>query len=132
MTQTIKKIKKVYVDSIYELSKKGDRFYEAKKLMEEIERKEELQFFPRFNKLREMHLKKLEKIINVKLYYFDKLLWYNASKSNLIVEFFNKSNIDGDFSTKTFIKYFLKNIDMSKSHNSDWLIYLQKILKVVE
>ncbi|GAB6045843.1 hypothetical protein JCM11957_14410 [Caminibacter profundus] len=79
-----------------------------------------------------MHLKKLEKIINVKLYYFDKLLWYNASKSNLIVEFFNKSNINGDFSTKTFIKYFLKNIDMSKSHNSDWLIYLQKILKVVE
>ena len=127
-----KKIKKTYVDAIYELSKVKDEYHKSKKEMTEIEKKEEMQFFPEFNKLKEINLKKLEKIINVKLYYFEKILWFNASKSPLIVKFFNNSHIEGDFSTKTFIKYFLKNIDISKSSNSEWYLYLQKMLKVAE
>ena len=127
-----KKTKKLYVDAIYELSITKDQFYESKALLEEIEKKEEKEFFPKFNKLKQLHLLKLKKIINTKLFYFDKILWYNASKSELIIKFFNTSDINGDFSTKTFIQYFLKNIDMSKSHNSEWLIYLQKMLKVIE
>ncbi len=127
-----KKVKKNYVDMIYELSKNKDRFYELKDLLESLEKEEELKFFPQFNKLKDLHLKKLEKIINVKLYYFDKLLWHKASNSSAVVKFFETSHIDGDFSTKTFIKYFLKNIDVSKAQNSEWYIYLQKMLKVVE
>jgi hypothetical protein len=127
-----KKIKKTYVDSIYELSKIKDEYQEAKKEMTEIEKREEMHFFPEFNKQREINLKKLEKIINVKLYYFEKILWFNASKSPLIIKFFNNAHIEGNFSTKTFIKYFLKNIDISKSSNSEWYLYLQKILKVAE
>jgi hypothetical protein len=127
-----KKLKKLYVDSIYELSKNKDRFYEVKKSLENIEKTEELRFFPKFNKLKEMHVLKLEKILNCKLYYFDKLLWYNASKSQPVIDFFVKSNIEGDFCTKTFIDYSLKNIDVSKSHNSEWIMYLRKISKVIE
>jgi len=127
-----KRIKKLYVDSIYELSKNKDRFYEIKKELENIEKREELKFFPKFNKLKEMHILKLEKILNCKLYYFDKLLWYNASKSQAVIEFFIKSNINGEFSTKTFIDYHLKNIDISKSNNSEWIMYLKKISKVIE
>jgi len=127
-----KKIKKTYVDAIYELSKVKDEYYESKKLMEEIEKKESMKFFPEFNKLKEINIKKLKKIINVKLYYFDKILWFNASKSPSIIKFFDESHIEGDFSTKTFIKYYLKNIDISKSANSEWLIYLQNMLKVAE
>jgi len=127
-----KKTKKIYVDSIYELSKCKDEFYENKGKMEEIKKREEDKFFPEFKKLREMHLKKLEKIINVKLFYFEKLLWFNAQNSELIVKFFTTSHIEGDFSTKTFIQYFLKNIDESKSNNSEWLSYLKQMLKVIE
>jgi len=127
-----KKIKKIYVDSIYELSKCKDEFYENKRKMEEIKKREEVKFFPEFKKLREIYLKKLEKIINVKLFYFDKLLWFNAQNSELIVNFFTTSHIEGDFSTKTFIKYFLKNIDEAKSNNSEWLSYLKQMLRVIE
>jgi len=127
-----KKIKKKYVDAIYEFSKVKEDFYKAKEHMSEIEKAEQMKFFPEFNKLKEHNLKKLEKIINVKLYYFEKLLWFNASKSPAVIKFFDDSNIEGDFSTKTFIKYFLKNIDISKSSNSEWLSYLQKMLRVVE
>ena len=127
-----KKIKKVYVDSIYELSKCKDEFYENKRKMETIKKREEVKFFPEFKKLRDIHLKKLEKIINVKLFYFEKLLWFNAQNSELIVKFFTTSHIEGDFSTKTFIEYFLKNIDEAKSNNSEWLSYLKQMLKVIE
>jgi len=127
-----KKIKKRYVDAIYEFSKVKEEFYKVKKDMVEIEKSEQTKFFPEFNKLKEHNLKKLKKIINVKLYYFEKILWFNASKSPAVIKFFDDSNIEGDFSTKTFIKYFLKNIDVSKSSNSEWLGYLQKMLRVVE
>jgi len=127
-----KKIKKTYVDSIYELSKCKDEFYENKGKMEEIKKREEVKFFPEFKKLREIYLKKLEKIINVKLFYFEKLLWFKAQNSELIVKFFTTSHIEGDFSTKTFVEYFLKHIDESKSNNSEWLSYLKHMLKVVE
>jgi len=127
-----KRMKKKYVDAIYELSKIKEDFYKAKKSMVEIEKAEQLKFFPEFNKLKSHNLKKLQKIINVKLYYFEKLLWFNASKSPAIIKFFDESQIEGDFSTKTFIKYFLKSIDVSKSSNSEWITYLQKMLRVVE
>jgi hypothetical protein len=127
-----KKIKKTYVDSIYELSKVKDEYHNVKSEMIKIEKREEMRFFPKFNKLKEINLKKLEKIINTKLYYFEKILWFNASKSPLVIKFFNDSHIEGNFSTKTFIKYFLKNIDISKSSNSKWYLYLQKMLKVAE
>jgi len=131
-TPLYKKIKKSYVDSIYEYSKQKDKFYELKKEIESIEKTEELRFFPKFNKLKKHHLLKLEKILNSKLYYFDKLLWYQASHSKNVIDFFKKANIQGDFSTKTFINYQLKNIDISKSHNSEWIMYLKKISKVIE
>ena len=127
-----KKTKRLYVDAIYELSLAKDQFYESKNMIEEIEKKEEKEFFPKFNDLKKTNLLKLKKIINTKLFYFDKILWYNASQSDLIIKFFETSDIKGDFSTKTFIQYFLKNVDISKSNNSDWIIYLQKILKVIE
>jgi len=127
-----KKVKRMYVDAVYELSKCKDEFYENKKIMEEIEKREEVKFFPEFKKLRALYLKKLEKIINTKLYYFEKLLWYKARESELIVKFFEKSSIDGEFSTKTFIKYFLSHIDEAKSNNSDWINYLKYMLKVIE
>ncbi|AZV45862.1 hypothetical protein C3L23_00815 [Nautilia sp. PV-1] len=127
-----KKLKKKHVDSIYYISKIKDEYSEVKKKMSELEKYERKQFIPKFNKYKEMHLKKLEKIINVKLYYYEKLLWLQASESDLIKKFFEESNIDGEFSTKTFINYYLKHIDTSKSSNGDWYSYLNELLKVIE
>ena len=40
-----KKIKKMYVDAIYEMSKNKDRLYEIKKQLDEIEKKRRITFF---------------------------------------------------------------------------------------
>ncbi|GAB6074225.1 hypothetical protein [Nautilia lithotrophica] len=127
-----KKLKKQQVDSIYYISKIKEEYTEIKKIMNELENSERKTFIPKFNKFKDLHLKKLEKIINVKLFYYEKLLWVNASESSEIKKFFEQSNIEGEFSTKTFINYYLKNIDETKSSNGEWLKYLKKILKVIE
>jgi hypothetical protein len=127
-----KKLKKQQVDSIYYLSKYKEEYLDLKKVLKSIESKEIKYFVPAFTEKKEKYIKKLQKIINTKLYYFEKLLWKKAEESMLIRKFFEQSNIQGDFSTKTFINYYLKNIDINKSSNSDWYSYLTKILKVIE
>jgi len=127
-----KKLKKQLVDAIYELSKHREEFSKVRDSLKELEKSESLKFFPKFNELKKIHLKKLEKILNVKIFYFDKLLWYRARQSVLVRKFFERSHIEGDFSTKTFIKYYLKNIDMKKAKNSEWIFYLNNLLKVLD
>ncbi|WP_457561376.1 hypothetical protein [Caminibacter sp.] len=128
----LKKLKKNYVDAIYELSKIKEEYEKVKKELKELEEKEKLKFMPKFKTYKEKYLKLMEKIIATKLYYFDRLLWECAKKSDEIQKFFIRSHIQGDFSTKTFIDYFIKNIDVSIANDGDWIMYLRKISKVIE
>jgi len=127
-----KKLKKQHVDSIYYISKIKYEFDDLKKKMSELEKNERKRFIPAFDKYKQIHLEKLKRIINIKLFYYEKLMWAKASESEPIRKFFEEANIEGDFSTKTFINYFLKNIDTAKSSNAEWLTYLKNLLKVIE
>ena len=127
-----KRLKRKNVDSIYEYSKLKDEYSQIKKSLKAVEETEKLKFFDKFEQEKKKSFLKMEKIINCKLFYYDRLLWYRAKNSREINKFFENSHIDGDFSTKTFIKYFLKNIDSSKAKNKEWIVYLTEILKVVE
>jgi hypothetical protein len=127
-----KQLKKRNVDSIYYFAQYKEDFVNLKSKLVEFEKSEELEFFPKFKELRAKYLQDLEKVLNSKMFYFDKLLWYEAQKSMSIERFFSEANIEGDYSTKTFIKYYLKNIDISKANNSEWLGYLNKILRVLD
>ena len=127
-----KKLKKIYVDTIYEISNIKNDYYSKKEELEKIEKEERLKFIPKFRKYKEQYLKQMQKVLSCKLFYYDKLLWYNARNSNLIQKFFRDSDIQGDFSTKTFIGYFLKNIDELKANDAEWIMYLKKLSKVIE
>jgi DNA repair exonuclease SbcCD ATPase subunit len=127
-----RKTNRMYVDALHKYSKIKDEFNNVKNRLKIYEEAQRSKFFSEFEKVRNQELQKLEDILNVKLYYFDKLLWDKAKKSYDIVKFFESANIDGDFSTKTFIKYFLKNIDTTKSKNKEWFDYLKRILRIVE
>lgn len=76
------------------------------------------------------YLESLSKIINIKLFYLDKILWIEAQKSQSIQNFFERAQIKGDYSMKTFIEYYLRNINVSQSRSSDWHGYLQKCLEL--
>lgn len=78
----------------------------------------------------------LKKIINTKSYYFDRLLWSDAKRNKAVLDFFKKNkNTDGEYdeiSMKTFIKKYLKTINMSQVKEPEWHQYLQKVINIME
>lgn len=68
--------------------------------------------------------------VNTKFYLIDKLLWFEASKSEKIKHFFSESSIDGCFDSPTLIKYYLKNTDTGQTQKEDRTQYLREILKI--
>ena len=64
-------------------------------------------------------LKILRKELNSLAYEFDTILWENAKKSKSIQEFFIEAKIEGSYSTKTFMKYYLKNLKTDKMNSKD-------------
>jgi len=61
----------------------------------------------------------LEREMNCIAYEFDKILWDNSKKSRSIQNFFKEAKIEGSYSTKTFIKYYLKNLNEGKMNKDD-------------
>ena len=129
--KTYKLLKKKNVDAIYYIGLYKEKLEEATKKINLIEKEEEKKFFSTFEKTREEVLSKLKDIINTKLYYFDKLIWYNASNSSKVRKFFKDSNINDEISSKTFLKYQLQHIDESLSLKGQWISYLKSLLKVL-
>lgn len=92
-------------------------------------------FSKEFESKRDYYKSELKKIINTKTFYFDKTLWSGARRSRAIIDFFKKSSMDDkedELSTKTFIKKFLKTIDISHSKDPEWHSYLQKVVKIMD
>jgi len=72
-----------------------------------------------FNKEVSILLKILQKELDVLSYKFDSVLWENAKKSKQIQHFFREAKIEGSYSTKTFMKYYLKNLNTDKMNTKD-------------
>lgn len=120
------------VDAIDGLARSKDKLIIISKELKELEEIMSDTFYISFREYVESIKDGLLEILNTKSYYFDKYLWEKASKSASIRKFFQQARIDGDFSTRTFIEYYLRNIDINKSSTSDWHNYLHEALKVLE
>ncbi|RDU61052.1 hypothetical protein [Helicobacter marmotae] len=53
-------------------------------------------------------------LLDTKAYDFDTTLWTRAKHSQNVKHFFRNSRIEGSFSSKTFLRYFLRGLDKSK------------------
>ncbi len=53
-------------------------------------------------------------LLDTKAYDFDTTLWNRAKYSQSIKHFFRNSRIEGSFSSKTFLRYFLRGLDKTK------------------
>ncbi len=126
-----KKIKKEYVDAIYYIGYYKEKLEDSNKKLKDIEKNEKEEFLKNFEKYKNLYIDKFIEIINKKMFIFDKVLWENDKKSANIKNFFETSQIKGDFSTRTFINYFLKHIDIAKTKDPGWINYLKEMLKVI-
>ena len=89
-------------------------------------------FLPEFEQRRDILIKNIKSIINIKSFYLDKALWYFAGNSEPIKRFFKSSDIKGDYSLKTFLEYNLKNINLEKSQNKEYHEKLIKLIKTLD
>lgn len=68
---------------------------------------------------------------NNKAFYLDKVLWSKAQESPTIKLFLATARIEGDYDTKTFLKYYLKNINPESAADKDWHSYLVQVMKML-
>ncbi|SFP55588.1 hypothetical protein [Hydrogenimonas thermophila] len=115
LNKNIKNLKRELVDTIHEI---GTLIEENKKYFESIQEfydKYYLDFQNNLNLFVKEYDQKLKKILDVLAYRFDKSIWKKAKNSELIKEHFSKADINDEFSTETYLKYYLKSIDKSKA-----------------
>ncbi len=106
-----KSLKGQYADLVNEQASKKDESLKNMYDMEKISESNIEEFRQAFLSRTEELTTSLSAALNYFSFMFDKLMWEQARTSSLIKEFFEKSGVDGAFSSKVFLKYYVKNLD---------------------
>lgn len=130
----LKHLRGNYVDAVDEKATLDEKLAALKDIKAIYTQKYFDSFVSELSKLSEEYQKVIAKILNHKAYELDELIWKNAEKSKGIQEYFRYSGIEGDYSTLTYLRYYLKTIDKSKSTDENrqlfkFLEYLEKAQK---
>lgn len=130
----LKNFRKKYVDLLHYLSLQKEKLAKSTKAKEEFYDK----FFEPFLKSYLPMIKEFKadfiKLLNIKAFDLDFLLWQRARGSLSVRRFFIEAGITGTYSSKTFLKYFLRSLDRTKIRQEtqslfDLLKYLEAFSK---
>ena len=110
----VKAMRKRYVDLLNFIGNQKDALVSENARMKRF-REEHLTAFgsvytPMTNDIKSRFLA----LLDTKAYDFDTTLWSRAKFSHNVKHFFSNSRIEGSFSSKTFLRYFLRGLDKSK------------------
>lgn len=133
LEEELKSLRRHYVDAIHE----NAGLAEELSTMEDVKVTYTEKYYDEF--VRELlkrgaeYMKVLGNILNYRAYDFDRLIWQHAARSKMIREFFANASIKGNYSTLTFLRYYLKSLDkekMGEEHKE--LFKLQAYLEKME
>jgi hypothetical protein len=124
-----KKLKKTNVDATHELMEAKEEISKVSIELIEFEKECSPIFLPNFSIISKEVLSSIKTSLNTKIFLLNAVLWQRAKASTLIQNFFKKSDIQGEIGLKTYIEYYMKGVDMTKTKNSDWHSYLNECLK---
>lgn len=130
-----KRYNRMYVDALHHAATLRD---ENILLLREVKAFEEAhygEFVSRFSQFARERKEQILRLLDGYSYYFDKKMWDCAESSKSIREFFRKANVQEEFSSKTYLKYYLKGLDefkMSELHRElkTLLAYLESLSQV--
>ena len=126
----IKHLKGTMVDAIHRVGKLTEENQLFINMVDNFYKKYYENFKNIFQEFIDLHKPKLEKIQNVLAYQFDTLIWKKANSSKAIKRFFHQAGIIEEFSSVTFLKYYIKTLDEKKlSQKNRELLELLKYLE---
>lgn len=128
--EELKRHKTYYVDTLHKLANLKVENSKLKESLENFEKKYKEEFIFLFEEESKKKYAFIKRQLNGYAYVFDQKLWEKAEKSNAILSFFKKAHIEDEFSSKTFLKYFIKSLDETKM--SSELKKLQELLWYLE
>ena len=128
----VKMLRRRNVDSLYNLEKSKEHHKEVVIELNALEESMKGSFFEMFESYCNEYTTAFEEIINTKMFYFEKLLWHHAERSSGVRKFFDNAGITGSYSTRTYLNYYLRNINIEKSKTNEWHRYLHSLLKVLD
>ena len=130
--EKVKLLKRRNVDALYNMGKSKEHLTLVVKELKELEEQMRDVFFKHFKEYSDDLKDSFRYIINTMFYCFERVMWMHAQKAAGVRSFFEKANIKGEYCTKTYLEYYLKNIDVTKTSNEGWHQYLQSILRILK
>jgi hypothetical protein len=118
LTRKWRIINGTYTDIIHMMGKLTERKKINLKLLHKFRRRFQDDFLKEFISKAKIYRERLRKILDKQAYKLDKELWLAARNSKAIRKNFEDSNITDDFSTQTYLKYYLGTLDETKSNES--------------
>jgi archaellum component FlaC len=115
------------IDRLGILKKENEHY---SKLINEFNEKCQEVFLDFFEKSTQKLLEQITTLMNKNAHKFDTVMWQGAKDSKHIKNFFINSGIEGSYSSRTYIKYFLKNINTNKA-NSEYK-ELEELMEFLE
>ena len=131
----LKRYNSYFVDSIHRLGSLKEENIQLKELLDKFTKKYRDEFIFIYIDEAKKYDEFLREQLDGYAYEFDKKMWQSAETSSAIRSFFKRAKIEDDFSSKTFLKYFIKGLDetkFSKEHKRlhSLLEYLEKRAKL--
>jgi hypothetical protein len=111
LEDSIKPLRGNYVDAVHEKAVLTEKLAKMKDLKAIYTEKYFDSFASELSQLSKEYKKVLVKILNNKASELDHEIWKHASKSKLIREHFSDAGIEGDYTTMTYLGYFLNTLD---------------------
>lgn len=116
------------VDAIHKYQQAKENIQKLNIQLKELKSSLNKQFVTEFQKIYNIYLNDLILVINSKLFYFNKLIWKEASKSTDIKNYFNSLGIK-NFDLNTYAKSYIKNMNASKNNNIEELEIIEEALR---
>lgn len=114
MEKEVKAMRKRYVDLLNFIGNQKDALITENARMKRFKEEHLEAFNSVYVPMTEELKNRFITLLDTKAYDFDTTLWSRAKHSQHIINFFRNSRIEGSFSSKTFLRYFLRGLDKTK------------------
>ncbi len=126
----LKETKKEYVETIHERANLSEKLRQFTHLRQLYTARYYEPFTEAFAAKAKKYQELVRRILDVRVLELDRTLWHKAAESHSIRAFFKEAQITGGYSTRVYLRYYLKALDPSKMSPEHYA--LEELLSYLE